>query len=246
MDQLFPSPVDDLDPTDLYASDKRQTASTRPWVYVNMISSLDGAIEIDGVSGALGGPADKRVFSAIRASADIILVGAGTVLAENYRRPQTHDDLQKQRVTRGQTRLPRIAIVSGSLTIPEDHRVFDEQAPPIVITHERSDAGRRSALQSVADVIIAGTDTVDLVAALETLGRNGAKNVLLEGGPTLNGAMFEADLIDEVCLSVAPCVVGGTGARMLAGSHSAALQKMQLARVLHQDGYLFVRYLRAP
>ena len=170
MEQLFPSPVEDVDPADLYASDLRQSDSDRPWVFANMISSLDGAIAVDGVSGGLGGPADKRVFSAIRSVADVIMVGAGTVIAEDYRRPQTPPEVQEARLARGQTALPRIAIVSGSLSIPEDHRVFDPEAPPMVITHAQSPTARREALGEVADVIVSGDDHVDLAEALRAIG----------------------------------------------------------------------------
>lgn len=244
MEQLFPNPVEDVDPADLYASDQRQSGTDRPWVLANMISSLDGAIDVDGVSGPLGGQADKRVFSAIRAVADAIVVGAGTVIAENYRRPQTPTDVQSLRQARGQSSLPRIAIVSSSLSIPVDHRVFDADAPPIVITHAQSPAERREVLAERAEVIVIGDDHVDLAEALQALAHSGAKTVLLEGGPTLNGAMVAADLVDEICMSVAPVLVGGTGARMMSGIHTHAVRGMRLDRVLHEDGYLFLRYLR--
>ena len=246
MDQLFPSPVDDVDPANLYQTDLRQGAPDRPWVVMNMISSIDGAIETHGVSGGLGGPADKAVFGAIRGVADIILVGSGTVIAENYRRPQTPPAVQEARIASGQARLPRIAIVSGSLSIPASHRVFDPDAPPIVVTHEQSPPERRTALANVADFVVAGSDSIDLGLALRNLHDMGARTVLLEGGPTLNGAMVAEDLVDELCVSIAPQLIGGTGSRMLTGSHIGEAAGLDLDRVLHQDGYLFLRYLRHP
>ena len=244
MDQLFPRLVDDVDPAVLYSSVQRQSDGARPWILTNMITSIDGAIDIDGISGPLGGPADKRVFRAIRAIPDVILVGAGTVIAENYRRAQTPPEIQELRVERGQRAVPRIAIVSGSLSIPLDHRVFDSSEPPMVITHAQSPITRRTKLAEVADVIVSGEDHVDLGSALEGLGDAGAQIVLLEGGPTLNAAMIAKDLVDEMCVSVAPHVVGGTGARLTAGTHTATPRNMRLVQVLHQDGYLFCRYLR--
>src|SRR5205823_3118949 len=82
--QLFPNPIDDVDVAAAYTSDERLRS---PWLLVNMISTVDGATAIAGKSGGLGGPADKRVFAAIRSLADFILVGAGTVRAENYGPP---------------------------------------------------------------------------------------------------------------------------------------------------------------
>ena len=244
MDQIFPSPVDDVDPVNLYRLDKRQSELDRPWVLLNMISSVDGAIETNGVSGGLGGPGDRSVFGAIRGIPDVILVGSGTVIAENYRRPQTPPATQEFRVSSGQAPRPRIAIVSGSLSIPSNHRVFDAEAPPIVVTHEKSPPERRQALAEVADIMVAGDDVIDLELALRNLHRSGAETVLLEGGPTLNGVMFAAGLVDELYLSLAPSIVGGTGSRMLTGSHMGEPAGLALDRVLHQDGYLFLRYLR--
>jgi riboflavin-specific deaminase-like protein len=244
MDQLFPTPVDDVDPVVLYAADERPAPPNRPWVMCNMISSIDGAVAIDDVSGGLGGPADKAIFSSIRAVADVIVVASGTAIAENYRRPQTPAVVQEARVRRGQTSLPRIAIVSGSLSIDEEHRVFDPEARPLVLTHTNAPLARRAALTPVADIIDAGSDRVDLLEAMTQLGTFGARIVLLEGGPTLNGAFVDADLIDEFCLSFSPMLIGGNGARVVGSSHNAGARSMRLVRTLHQDGFLFHRYLR--
>ncbi len=244
MDQLFPTPVDDVDTTAIYAADERAAIADRPWVLANMISSVDGAVAIDGVSGGLGGPGDKAAFRAIRAVADVIIAASGTVIAENYRRPQTPPDIQEMRVARGQSPLPRIAIVSGSLNISPDHRVFDPEARPLVITHAKSPADRRDMLGTVADIISAGDTTVDLADALRQLKTLGAKTVLIEGGPTLNAAFVGEDLIDEFCLSFSPLLVGGNGPRVVGSTHSHDPRPMRLDRTLHQDGFLFHRYLR--
>ena len=210
----------------------------------NMISSSDGAIEIDGVSGGLGGPGDKAVFSAIRAVADVIIVAAGTAIAENYRKPQTGKAIQEVRVARGQTPLPQIAIVTNSLSIEPDHRVFDPEWPPIVITHEGAPTDKRAALADVAEVISAGETSVDLDIALGLLAERGARCVLLEGGPTLNAAFVDADLIDEWCLSVSPLIVGGSAGRVVGSTNSATPRALRLDRTLHDASFLFHRYLR--
>ncbi len=244
MEQIFPSPVDDVDPRSVYESDIRLPVANRPWVMCNMISSTDGGVALDGVSGGLGGPADKVVFSAIRSLPDVIVVASGTVIAENYRTAQTPPDAQRQRLERGQPAVPRIAIVTQSLNIDPSHRVFDGDVRPIVITSESSPAAKRMALAEVADIIIAGESSVELETALEQLGANGAQIVLLEGGPTLNGAFVDADLVDELCLSFAPMMLGGDGPRIVARSSNADAHSMRLERILHQDGYLFHRYIR--
>jgi len=244
MDRIFPNPVDNIDVSETLAGEARPAPTGRPWVLGNMISSIDGAIAIDGVSGGLGGPADKLVFSALRALVDVILVGSGTVIAENYRRPQTSDAHQAARLERGQSRFPRLAIVSARLSIEDDHRALDPEAPPIIITHGASPIDRRERLAAHAEVLIAGDTEVDLGIALGELAQRGAATVLLEGGPSLNGAMAASDLIDEMNVSVAPLLVGGSGGRMFSGNHKTKPLEMNLVRTLHQNGYLFHRYVR--
>lgn len=244
MEQIFPSPVDNVDTAAVYRSDDRVAITGRPWVMCNMISSTDGGISLDGVSGGLGGPADKVVFSAIRAVPDVIVVASGTVIAENYRTAQTTPEIQQRRVESGQSAIPRIAIVTQSLRIDPDHRVFDGPIKPIIVTSSTSPDAARAALAKVADIIIAGEETVDLDTALTKLAQVGAQTVLLEGGPTLNGAFVDADLIDELCLSFAPMMLGGNSPRIVTGSTNTTAHPLTLDRILHQDGYLFHRYLR--
>ncbi len=245
MRQLYPVPVDDVPVTETYASYSRPAPAGRPWVLANMIASIDGAIDVDGVSGGLGGPADKAVFSAIRSVADHILVGAGTVIAENYRRPQTSAEQQRIRRDRGQQPFPQIVIASSRLSISADHRVFDPDARPIVATHASAPSIRRDALSAVADIIVAGETELHLPTLLAKLAARGANTVLLEGGPTLNGAMVAEDLVDEWCVSCAPMMAGGgTDTRMTAGNHSHGPRHLQLERTLTDDGYLFHRYVR--
>lgn len=245
MRQLFPVHRDDVDPAEVYAADLRTTIDGRPWVFANMIASLDGAISVDGVSGGLGGPADKEVFAAIRAVADVILVGAGTVTAENYRQPNPSPEVRRARQRRGQRPAPALAIVTNSLSVPPDHRVFDGDDRPLVLTHAGAPADRRARLTDRAEVIDVGDTAVDLPTAVATLGGRGWSVVLVEGGPSLNGDLVDAGLIDEWCLSLSPLVVGGDDPGILAGAPPAGDRRFDLDRILHSDDLLFLRYLRA-
>ena len=245
MRQLFPEAVDDVDVVSRYASDDRPGRADRPWVMLNMISSIDGGISVDGVSGGLGGPADKVVFSAIRGVADIILVAAGTVIAEDYQRPQTPPIIQEQRIGRGQEAIPRIAIVTNNLSIDPTHRVFDPEARPIVVTKSEADPDKVAALDAAADIVFAGEAAVDVAAAVRSLGEVGARVVLVEGGPTFNSAVVAADLIDELCLTVSPLLLGGDGPRIVNGATPDRPLPLRLDRILEQDDLLFHRYVRA-
>ena len=118
--QVYPTTdaVVDSDPVDVYHGDLRPAPGTRPWVLMNMIASVDGATAVDGVSEGLGGPADRRMLGTLRGLADVILVGAKTVRAEDYRLPRLPDDrVAVLRATSGRPPRPRLAVVSASLSL---------------------------------------------------------------------------------------------------------------------------------
>ena len=223
MRQLFPISREHIDPADAYAAAERATS---PWVLVNMISTIDGATAINGKSGGLGGPADKRVFAAIRSLADFILVGAGTVRAENYGPPPPN---------------ARLAIVTASLDLDPHARVFTRDRPPIVFTTRNADAGRRAALEGVAEiVVVSDAEHVDLRAALATL--HGI--VVCEGGPTINGHLVAEDLVDELCLTLSPLLAAGDSPRVAHGAGVDEPRRLRLAHILEEDDLVFLRYSR--
>lgn len=198
----------------------------RPWVVVGMIASADGATAVEGRSRGLGGPGDTQVFRALRARADAILVGAGTVRDERYGPPRP-----------GQGRL---AIVSATGSLDWAH--LAPHRPWLVTTEE---AGAAAAHLS-ADVITAGRGTVDLALALRTLYvQHGVRTVVSEGGPSVNGQLVAAGLVDEVCITVAPWLVSGPSARLAHGPAAPAPTRLRLHHVLEDDGWLFLRYVVA-
>jgi riboflavin biosynthesis pyrimidine reductase len=247
---------DQVDPDDVYGSDDRPPVGDRPWVLCNMIASIDGAAtDPAGRSGGLGGPADLRVFSAIRAAADIVLAGAGTVRTERYGPARLSRSQEEARRARGQSPQPRIAVVTRSLALDLELPLFreaTEQQRPIVITTTGSlDPGRSTGatatqeLAMVAEVIVAGDDAVDwdtALRALRTTARAGV--VLVEGGPSTNAQLLADDVVDELCLTVSPQIVATEAPRIVNGI-MAAPRRMTLDRVLIEDDYLFMRYLRA-
>lgn len=245
MRRLWPDPGEVVDVAGVVAAEARPAPSDRPWVLVNMIASLDGAIAIDERSGALGGPADRAMLSALRAVADVILVGAGTARAEGYGPARPRTATRAARRARGQDEAPRIAIVTRSLELDLTAPLFTEvDRPTTIITCASGDLDRRAAAARVADLVVAGDQRVDLAAALVTLRTGGAGVVTCEGGPSLNGDLVAGDLVDEWNLTVAPVLVGGDAGRASRGPHPIAPTGMELDRVLSDDGYLLTRWLR--
>jgi riboflavin-specific deaminase-like protein len=242
--QLLPA-VAEIDPVAAHASASRPTPAQRPWTLLNMVASIDGATAVDGLSGPLGGPADKDVFRAIRAVADVILVAAGTARAERYGPPRTSEALQAQRVARGQAPHPRLAVVTASLDLDPASPMFAEaHEPPLVLTTQNAPQERADALAEVAAVERCGTDRVDLASALAGLRAAGCAVVVCEGGPSLNGQLLAAGLIDEVDLTLAPTLVGGASARVAVGEAEAPTP-MALAHLWQAGDLLLARYVRA-
>jgi riboflavin biosynthesis pyrimidine reductase len=222
--QLFPETIDAVEPIDVYRD--LPVVEGRPAVRLNMISSVDGATALEGRSGGLGGPADRKVFAALRSLADVVLVAAGTVRAENY----------------GPGNVP-IAVVSGSLRLDWDTPFFTAATHrPIVVTSALAPAEAVEQAEAVADVLVAGDAEVDLVEAVAQLGERGFAHVLAEGGPSFNGVLAAAGLLDELCLTVAPVLVLGEAKRILAGPPLQPPPDLKLRSLCEEDGYLFLRY----
>lgn len=243
--QLWPDRRAKVDLAEVYGM-ARPRPKTRPWIALNMVSSVDGATSIDGTSAGLSGEADRQIFRLLRSRADMILVGAGTVRTEGYGPPKVADDDRVARRERGQSDLPRIAIVSASLDMDFSSRLFTEAAErPLVISSEALPAGRRAAAGNRARVVTCGEDEVDLSQAAMELAQLGAGFVLCEGGSSLNGSLIAAGLVDEVCLTVSPLLVGGDSHGL--GTGSTALDPpmpLALESLLEDDGFLFFRWVR--
>lgn len=214
----MPDPVASVTVAEAYGEPRRRTAG-RPSVGMCMVASIDGSTVVDGRSTALSSPADRDVLLGLRATADVVLVGAETVRREGYG-PPSKPGLRVGVVSRSgrvDTTSPLFASGAGFLVLPED-------APHVEVPSVR-----------------AGHGTVDLAGALSMID---GSFVQLEGGARLNAAMLEADLVDEINLTVSPVAVGGTGPRLADGAPDMD-RRFALAQVCEEDGFLFLRYRRA-
>lgn len=250
MRQLLPEPVDPIAVSDVWRPEPRHI-DRRPWVISLMVSSADGAAVVDGRSGSLGGEGDRAVFRAVRALADVIVVGAGTVRAEDYGPPQPSAAIQAARVERGQAARPRLVIVSGRLDLDPGARVFagaeaDSDTP--LLAHPPTapaDARRRLAGHAeLVEIPAADDGSVSAPALLGELGQRGVEVAVCEGGPTLNGALVAADLVDEMSLTLDPAVVGGSSPRTVSGDGAPTLRPWRTVALLEHDGALLWRLAR--
>jgi len=240
MRQLLPVPrpvVDDADLESIFV----MPPGLR--LRANFIVSVDGAIELDGRSRGLGGPADRAAFMAMRAGADVLLVGAGTVRAENYGPVKLNAATRERRVDRGQSPLPRLAVVSGAADLDLKAKVFSGDTKPLLLTSAKA-ADSRPDLAEVAEVTVCGDDVVDLSYAFDRLSELGLTRALCEGGPTLLSSLLAHHLVDELCLTISP-VMAGPGHRSLTTGHPLPEPAwFELAGLIEGDGMLLTRYGR--
>lgn len=236
--------LDDLTDDDLIAI--YEVADRKvPHLRANFVSSLDGAVEIDGKSKALSSDSDSRVFSMIRRLADVVLVGAGTIRDEGYNPLKLSGAARTWREHAGLAENPTLAIVSSRLELSPVNPVFQSAVRPIVVTHAASPPERREALAEVAEVLVLGEAEVDLPAVVQEFAGRGLTQILSEGGPHLLGALTEADLVGELCLALAPLLAGPGAGRITAGARTTLTRRMTLESTLTaSDDYLFFRYLR--
>jgi riboflavin biosynthesis pyrimidine reductase len=216
-----------------------------------MIASVDGAIALDGRSGGLAGAADRLVFTVLRSLADVIIVGAGTVRAERYRQAQP-DELWEQLRT-GRPPAPPVAVITRKLDLDLGHRLFGDGAGAtsaglartIVLTTDLAPAHRLAAARQVADVIVAGAESVQAPGALDALTSRGYRRMLVEGGPMLLGEFVADGRLDELCLTISPVLEGGHApGRVMTTPSPTTLTGLRLATVLEDDGFLLTRYVR--
>jgi riboflavin biosynthesis pyrimidine reductase len=228
MRQLLPPSDLDPDLVALYA----EPALAR--VRGGFVLGVDGGVAVDGNSRALSGPADRTVFRTLRAVCDVIVVGAGTARVEDYGTIRLTAEGAAWRKAEGLPPLPRVAVVSRSLDL--DERLF-AHARPLVLTCEDADLSR---IEDRADVIVAGTDTVDIGLALDLLAGEGLGRVLCEGGPRLLASVVAADRLDELCLTTTPLLVGR--APDLLPLDLGRPLGLRLRHLLEDQGTLVTRY----
>ena len=203
------------------------TRPNGPWVGLCMVASIDGSTVVEGRSAELSSPNDSGVLHQLRAIADVIIVGAGTVRGEGYGPPK------KQ----GQ----RIGVVTRSGSVDTSAPLFASGAGFLITTeHTELPPGSR------IDVIRAGIDSVDLRAAIARFDtvHDAPRFVQAEGGALLNGALLDADLLDEINVTTSPLCVGGSGPRLATGAAQLGHRYDLAQLVVDEQSFVFSRWLR--
>ncbi|MEI6198671.1 MAG: dihydrofolate reductase family protein [Actinomycetota bacterium] len=180
-----------------------------------MISTPDGVIDVNGRSRPLGGPADQARLIALRGAAAIVMVGAGTARTENYGPPSTPG--------------LRIAVVTKTCALDFSSPLFSSGAGLVATTV--------SAPALNVDTVRAGDTDVDMAGIITQL-PHGVVHV--EGGPMLNAALFDADCVDAINLTMSPRIGGFRGPAMSRAPHE--LRRFSLVSMETVDEFIFARY----
>jgi riboflavin biosynthesis pyrimidine reductase len=216
----------------LVAADLGDGASeARPYTLFNFVSTLDGRAALDGSTRPLGGPADLEMLLALRAVADAVLIGPGTVRAEGYARLVSPERRPSS---------PPAVLISRRFDIPWEAGLFAAADQPVLI-YASLDAGAAPEVEAPVEIVRLSECTP--AAALADLRGRGVRTLLSEGGPTLFHGFLEAGLVDELFLTLTPLLTGDEAeTSILRGARLADLSRFALRWVLRAGDELFLRY----
>ncbi len=198
---------------------ERHLPPGRPWVVTNFAMSVDGKVAFARPGPfALSSREDKRRMARHRAAADAVLWGAGSVLVDAPVARVREPEWAAERLRLGQAPHPLNVLLTATARVPLANRYFAEpDLPRLVATTDAADPAALAAYRTRAEVLVQ-PGAIDLPALLAHLRAvRGVRHLLCEGGPTLLWSLFEADLVDEVFVTLVPAIVGGEAAKTMVG-----------------------------
>lgn len=220
----------------------------RPFVFVNAAMSADGKISTrERRQVRISGNEDYLRVDRIKAESDAIMVGIGTVLADNPSLTVKSPELRERRRAAGKDENPIRIVVDGRGRTPPDADILHKgSGKRIVAVSEKASQKAVEELRHHATVVVAGEETVDLSALLEDLHRQGVRRLMVEGGGTLIWTLFEQGLVDELQVFVGNIVIGGKDAPTPADGAGLLREedfpRLRLIEAVRLDDGLLVRW----
>ena len=245
VDRLWPDPATDLDLDEAFAElALPPSPAGRPWVGVNMVTSLDGRAQLAGSAEGLSGRADRRLLQLLRVPYDAVGSGAGTLRADDF---YSHlpADLAARRVAAGRPAQPTAVVIGGSGSVPTDRRWFRHADQPRILVLG-ADAPQPD-LSSGTELLVAPTAAPEPGWVLAQLAQRGLHSLLLEGGPNTNATFLAADAIDELYWTIGARLLGTDALPMIApipggGPWADHPREAQLVSIHRSGEELFLRY----
>jgi riboflavin-specific deaminase-like protein len=237
--RLFPSPDELADGAAVVEELRFEPRDDRPYLLLNMVTTADGRVTIGGRSGPIGNAADQDLFHALRTRVDAVMVGAGTLRAENYGRLVRKPERREARERAGLDPDPLAVIVSGRLDLPDDLPLLHDPEQRVLIA---TFSDGEVAGDSLIDYLRFDGGAVDMKMLLRELRERGIGSVLCEGGPTLNAELLRAGGVDELFHCLAPKLAGEPDAPTMVSGVLHEVAEMELVWLLENESHLFMRY----
>ncbi len=233
----------DIDPGDIYADVAFPALPDRPYLALNFVTSVDGRVTVDGRASGLGSVVDRAVMRQLRARADALLVGAGTVRAEAID-PRVPPELAQAREASGRPPQPLLILITASAALPDRKFLHLRDVRKLVLTVGSADVVSLRRTAPDIEIVVLSDNCIELPDAMRYLRSRGVASVVCEGGPTLAGGLVAAGLVDELFVTVAPALVGGPGLRLIESPLGVSLGKipLDLVSAYEQNAELFLRY----
>jgi riboflavin-specific deaminase-like protein len=211
----------------------------RPFLYLNMVASVDGRAAFEGRTEGLGSEADTLLLTELRALAEAVLLGTGTIRAEGYGRLVRNPDRVARRAAAGLAATPTAVVISRSFDIPWRAGLFQDADQPVIVYTNADAVPPR--VEAPLEVVRLEDPTPQ--AAMADLRSRGVRSLLCEGGPTLNSALLEAGVVDELFLTLSPMLTGEPDAlRIVEGRGLPEPARLALEWALRHDDELYLRY----
>ncbi len=182
----------------------------RPYVFVNVAASLDGKISDESRKQLrISCEEDLKIVDRLRAESDAIMVGIGTVLADDPRLTVKSAELREKRKKEGKEPNPLRVVVDSRCRVPLNSKVLNNEARTLIAVSKKAPEERIKEVQRFAEVVVFGDERVDLLALLEHLYSKGVRRLMVEGGGTLISSLISENLADEMRMYYGPLIVGG-------------------------------------
>ena len=215
-------------------------------VLVNAAMSADGKLSTrKREQVAISGPEDFDRVDAIRADSDAVMVGVGTVLADDPSLTVDDPDRRRERNERGDPENPARVVADSRVRTPTDARVLDDAAATYLLTSEAAPPDFVAKIEDTGtEVVATGDQRVDLASALAELESRGIDRLMVEGGGELIFSLFADGLVDGLSVFVGPSIIGGRDAPTLADGEGFVedFPPLSLRDVERVDDGLLVRW----
>lgn len=252
---MYPGSSEELSSEDVHADlifPSSKAPDDAPYVAINMVTTLDGRVSVDGKASPIGSHVDRLIMRNIRCAADVILVGAGTVRAEEMNLT-VPDVLSEKRKARGLSEQPIGVILAGSSDLPLHRKVFRSKAQSVVVIAGGNAPGttlREAAGLGVRILRTGGPGSPDPSEVLTLLKEHlNVRTVVLEGGPSVNGSFLSSGTVHEILLTLSPKIFRSKGNPLTLDASDGAYPDVTefVLTSVHaslKEGELYLRYLR--